>query len=61
MKQFKTKEVKKKGCVSLPYLAISGTLIVVCYSVGKIAQLAMNKKLKDKLRGFLDLFAIKID
>ena len=61
MQQFKTKEVKKKGCVSLPYLAIMGTLIVVCYSVGKIAQLAMSNKLKDKLREFLDLFGIEIE
>lgn len=45
----------------MPYLAISGTLIVVCYSVGKIAQLAMSNKLKDKLRGFLDLFGIEIE
>ncbi len=45
----------------MPYLAISGTLIVVCYSVGKIARLIMSNKLKDKLRGFLDLFGIEIE
>lgn len=61
MQQFKTKEVKKKGSLYMPYLAIMGTLIVVCYSVGKIAQLAMSNKLKDKLKGFLDLFGIEIE
>lgn len=45
----------------MPYLAISGTLIVVCYSVAKVAQLAVSNKLKDKLRGFLDLFGIEIE
>lgn len=60
MQQFKTKEVKKKGSLHMPYLAISGTLIVVCYSVGKVARLVMSNKLKDKLREFLDLFGIKI-
>lgn len=45
----------------MPYLAISGTLIVVCYSTAKVARLVMSNKLKDKLKGFLDLFAIKID
>lgn len=45
----------------MPNLAIMGTLIVVCYSVAKVARLVMNKKLKDKLREFLDLFGIKVE
>lgn len=45
----------------MPNLVIMGTLIVVCYSVGKIARLVMSYKLKDKLREFLDLFGIEIE
>lgn len=45
----------------MPYIAISGSIIIVCYSVAKIARLVMSKKLKDKLKEFLDLFGIKID
>lgn len=45
----------------MPYLAISGTLIVVCYSTAKVARLVMSNKLKDKLREFLDLFGIEIE
>lgn len=45
----------------MPNLAIMGTLIVVCYSTAKVARLVMNKKLKDKLKGFLDLFGIEIE
>lgn len=45
----------------MPYLAISGTLIVVCYSTAKVARLIMSNKFKDKLREFLDLFGIEIE
>lgn len=49
----------------MPYIAISGSLLIICYSVAKVARLAMSDKakdkLKDKLKDFLDLFAIKID
>ena len=45
----------------MPYLAISGTLIVVFYSTAKVARLIMSNKLKDKLREFLDLFGIEIE
>lgn len=45
----------------MPYLAISGTLIVVCYSTAKVVRLVMSNKFKDKLRGFLDLFGIKVE
>lgn len=61
MQQFKTKEVKKKGSLHMPNLAIMGTLIVVCYSTAKVARLIMSNKLKDKLREFLDLFGIEIE
>ena len=45
----------------MPNLAIMGTLIVVCYSTAKVARLVMSNKLKGKLRGFLDLFGIKVE
>ena len=45
----------------MPNLAIMGTLILVCYSTAKVVRLVMSNKLKDKLRGFLDLFGIEIE
>lgn len=42
----------------MPYIAISGLLLIICYSTAKIARLVMSKKLKDKLDGFLELMAI---
>lgn len=44
----------------MPYIAILGSIIIICYSVAKVARLVMSKKLKDKLKELLDLFGIEI-
>ena len=44
----------------MPYIAILGSIIIICYSVAKAARLVMSKKLKNKLKEFLDLFGIEI-